>query len=433
MSDASQTDRRALLLAHLDSVYALAQAVAPDAERAARLVEDTYVQALATLPPGRPPEDDKRRLLHLMMQVHREQAAFPEPTAEAGAEPPAKAMHAFRRRLAEEIADSALPAVFAALPEAQRLILLLCEVEDFPCSDAAFVLDLDAEAACRRLEQARAAVLAALHEGASAHQRRLMESGLPEDWLRHALRRTAAAAFRPAPPSLHPSITKAAEARPPSPPEAPPLEPPPPEPPRLSLPEERLADALPRPAAFGARLGRFALALLLVTAIGLIGYFASRSFERPAETNAVTLSVQKADDVSLTFRTGSPEQAEEFVQGRLGWRLTLPSIDEATLIGVGIREPASGVAVPVFLYEDAGGAATPPIALYVYSYALFDRYRDRIQLEPGILRQIQEEQRFDLHDLGERQVLVWRHRDDIYLAVTSGDAEALRQRIVFPS
>ena len=38
----------------------------------------------------------------------------------------------------------------------------------------------------------------------------------------------------------------------------------------------------------------------------------------------------------------------------------------------------------------------------------------------------------DGHD-DDSVALIWRNRDDIYIAVTPGAPEALRQRIVFPS
>ncbi len=88
----------------------------------------------------------------------------------------------------------------------------------------------------------------------------------------------------------------------------------------------------------------------------------------------------------------------------------------------------------MFLYDDALDETDDgAITLYVFSYALLDQHKEHIQLEPEILRQIQDDEQFDLHDLGRRNALVWRNRDDIYVAVTPGAPEALRKRIVLPS
>ena len=174
--------------------------------------------------------------------------------------------------------------------------------------------------------------------------------------------------------------------------------------------------------------------LLLILGVGAIGYVTSQSLEREPETNLITLAVRQADAVRPSIQTGSPEQAEDFVRDELNWLLTLPTIDDAVLTGVGSREVAPGITVPVFLFDDTLDETDgPAITLYVFSYALLDQHKEHIQLEPEILRQIQGDEQFDLHDLGARNALVWRNRDDIYVAVTPGDPEALRKRIVFPS
>jgi hypothetical protein len=115
----------------------------------------------------------------------------------------------------------------------------------------------------------------------------------------------------------------------------------------------------------------------------------------------------------------------------MGSRITIPSINEATLQGVSIREVADDADVPVLLFQDI--ASGKSITIYVYSYAFLDRHERRLVLERDILRQIEAEGNFDLHDLGETKALIWRYRDDIFVAITSGDAEELRGRISPPT
>ena len=153
--------------------------------------------------------------------------------------------------------------------------------------------------------------------------------------------------------------------------------------------------------------------------------------ERPPETNLVVLSAEQADAIRPVITTTRPAEAEQFVADQLQWRLTLPSIDQATLKGVGLIELTENMQVPVFLYRD--DLTGDPLTIYAYTYALLNRHEDRLQLAPDVLRQIQDDRHFDLHDLGEQRVLVWRHRDDIFVAVTLGEAEALQERIVFPT
>jgi len=417
------TEHQETLLQHLESVYLLAQTVSPDATVAAEIVEATYMQAFVTRPLSHIDHDDKRWLFRMLMHIHHEQVAFDRLVAEEQTSPPPEALHALRISLAQHVADQALPAVLATLPHEQRLMLLLCDAEGLACTDAGFVLELDAETACQRLEQARTALHEALHADVSERQRQLLDQNLPDNWLRPTLRRSVEATFGPLPPTLRPAILKATPLIVPTAK-------------ALPTPDSSTSSSPGRSSALPGRGGpyRLLVVMLLILAVGALGYFASRSLEREPETNLITLALQQADAVRPTIRTDSPQQAEDFVQQELGWRLTLPTIDQAALTGVGLREVAPGVTVPVFLYDDTlDETDATALSLYVFSYALLDRHKEHIQLEPEILRQIQDHQQFDLHDLGQRNALVWRNRDDIYVAITPGDPEALRKRIVFPS
>ncbi|MFQ5569496.1 MAG: RNA polymerase sigma factor [Rhodothermales bacterium] len=430
--DASRNDRRDILLLHLDSLYMMAQALTPDPDQAVQLVEATYTQAYATLPLGFTDQENKRWLLQLMMQVHIEQTEFENPNLlEVDRAESAASLHMFRQRLAEQIVERVLPAVFATLPEDQRLILLLCEVEALPCADAGVVLGLEAEDARARLASARSAVESALHAETSQRERHLLESSLPDDWLTSTLSHAVESEFSPLPPTLRPAVLEASRIEPSSaettttPSSTPVLVPLNPEQDTTSAPSEQYTRPL---------MPRLLKTTLLIATVALIGYLASQVLEREPETNLITLSVEQADGIRPTLLTDSPAQAESFILEELNWHLTLPSIDRAVLIGVGIREMASGVRAPVFLYQDPlASGSEHTVTLYVFNYAFLDQHKERIHLAPDILRQIEEEQSFDLYDLGKRNVLVWRNRDDIFVAVTSGDAETLRERIVFPS
>ncbi len=439
MPETPLTERQESLLSHLESVYLLAQTVSSDAQTAARLVEAAYTQAFVTLPLSNPAHNEKRWLFRLLLQIRHEQAEFERLTAqeEVHAEAPPAALTDLRRRLARQIAGRALPTTLATLPDDQRLILLLCDAEGLSCDDAAFVLNVEAETACERLEQARAAVNDTLRAGVSEQERHLLEANLPDDWLRPTLRRTVEAEFDLPPSTLRHTIV-ASTLNPTTEPE-PASEPTSETPPSLEAPaatedKPTRPQATPPKRAKSRRLSRVAFMVVLFVAVAAVSYLVSDSFvNRPPETNLITLSVKQADAVEPSLETDSPEEAEAYVQDQLQWRLTLPSIDQAALSGVSLREVAPAITVPVFLYQDAAGETDQRIALYVFSYSLLDQHDDRLKLEPEIQQQITDTGRFDLHDLGKRNVLVWRHRDDIYVAVTPGDPEALRQRIVFPS
>ncbi|HMB91883.1 MAG TPA: hypothetical protein VKP65_13605 [Rhodothermales bacterium] len=430
--------RREALLAHLQSVYLLARVLAQDEDRATQLVEDTYTQAFVMLPPHQDDDEAKHALLQLLTQIHQEQTAL-YTDGDASAAVVDETLQSVRRHLAEEITTRTLPVVLSTLPHQQRLVLLLCEVEGFSCTEAAPLLHLDEAVACDALTQARSTLKNDFRSELTKREQNLVATSLPKGWLGGALKQAFSTTFGTVPAAIRSTLLEAQVAKPvvaetpeennaPLPPEdgseADHL-------PRLPIPRVRTLPK-PEPKGLSPAIRRGLLVTLLIIVVGLTGYFASRSVEETPETNLITLSVKQAEDLTATFPTSSLRQAEEYVRGNLGQRMTLPTIDGATLTGVGVRKPAPDVSVPAFFYQDEREAGQT-LVLYVYNYALLNQFEDRLSLEPDILRQIQEEQRFDLHDLGERQVLVWRNRDDIYVAVTPGDAETLRHRILFPS
>ena len=241
---------------------------------------------------------------------------------------------------------------------------------------------------------------------------------LPDTWLRDAFQRVVEAEFGPLPPTVRPTIVAAT---------------------RTPRTHRKAAVAADRPAEtrteassrFAVRFRRGLLAVLIILTVGLAGYIATTMLEQEPETNLIVLSAEQASTTPLSFEADSTEEAERWVREQLDWRLTLPTIDEARLTGVSVRAVVPGVEVPVFLYED--NTADEPLAIFVYTYALLENNAGQIQLAPDIMEQIKGDHSFDLHDLGAQKVLVWRDRDDIFVAVTAAEAEALRRRIIFPS
>lgn len=444
-------NRREELLQHLDSVYTVALALTSGPDAAVQLAETTYAHVFAhpeTVPQpeekatghgqsagpegqsdkevGERWQQDKRRLLRQVMAIHRAQAAITgDDAARLANRPPAgagEALLGFRRRLAEQVVNRTLPPVLATLRSEVRLLLLLCYVEGFSCEEAGEVLDLDPAFACRRFEQAKAAVEAALRADVSARERPLL-AALPDTWLRDAFQRMVEAEFEPLPPTVRPTIVAATRT-----------------PRRHRNDNAAVTASADRPAEtgletsasrFATRFRRVLLAVLTILTVGLAGYIATILLEQEPETNLIVLSAEQASATPLSFEADSPEEAERWVREQLDWRLTLPTIDEAQLIGVSVRTVVPGVEVPVFLYDD--NTADASLAIFVYTYALLENHAGQIQLAPDIMEQIKGDHSFDLHDLGAQKVLVWRDRDDIFVAVTAAEAEALRRRIIFPS
>lgn len=164
----------------------------------------------------------------------------------------------------------------------------------------------------------------------------------------------------------------------------------------------------------GSPWQRAALAILLIAAAGMIGYVLSTSDERPSGPDALTRSVEAAGNLRLLLRTDVPAEAREFVRDEFGWRVGVPLFDVVTLSGVAIAQAAAAVEVPVFLYADDDDQN---VAVFAYSYALLDQVPDRLRLTNDDYAGLAEgAPTVRDTDLGE--VLLWRDRDDIYVAVT---------------
>jgi hypothetical protein len=168
-------------------------------------------------------------------------------------------------------------------------------------------------------------------------------------------------------------------------------------------------------------LQRALLALLLIAAAGMIGYVLSTTDERTDEPDALARSVEAAGNLRLLLRTDVPAEARQFVREEFGWRVGVPAFDAASLTGVAIAQAAAAVEVPVFLYADEEDRN---VAVFAYSYALLDQVPDRLRLTGDDYDDLAEgDPVIRGTDLGD--VILWRDRDDIYVAVTHLPPDAL--------
>lgn len=435
--------QRDALMQHLDGLFALAQVVTSNAEQAVQLVERTFRRAFSspsqasdsgavmadeTSQRGTPesadfenPDEARVWLFRLMMQIRDEQAAGT--TADASDTPATPSAGSeladLRRRLAEEYVDRGLPPAFATLPSQQRMLLMLCDVERMSCENAGRVLGIDPAESCSRLDEAHLSLHRALHKNANEVERHLLETGLPPNWKRAALNRMAESQLVAVPPTLRPSVVSIFKdvAHP--------------EGQQIRASDAQIHSESERMRTPVGLLKKMAAVLSIIAVAGLLGYGFTYLTRHQPDVNLISISARQAESVEANFQTTSAEQAERFIHDRLGLRVTLPTIADAALQGVSIRTVVENAEVPVVLFQDA--SSDEPVTVYVYSYAFLDRHEKDLVLERDILRQIADEGNFDLHDLGDSKALVWRNRDDIFIAITSGDAEELRGRISFPS
>jgi len=168
-------------------------------------------------------------------------------------------------------------------------------------------------------------------------------------------------------------------------------------------------------------LQRAVLALLVIAAAALIGYVLSRPSGREADADALVRSLEAAGRLQLQLETDTPAEARRYVRDEFGWRVGVPVFEAIPLRGVAIGRTAPAVEVPVFLYADDEGRN---VAVFAYSYALLDQVPDRLRLTDADYDGLEEGTPFVRRADGN-EVVLWRDRDDIYVAVTDLPPAAL--------
>lgn len=411
--------------ARLNSLYRVAVSLTGDPDEALRLLETTagHVRDHSDLAKLGAAERFSRAV-SVMVALHSEQRAGGEPAT--GARSGRAALtDPERMELLRPILERHIALAWALLEENQRLVLTLSDVEELGAERVAAALGTGVPAAEERVEASREVLVEALREAMSPPERAFSDWALSLPLLREVLQQHVQEKLEPVPAELHSTLGKKLKRV---------LQPAPsPAQPRraeTSAPANSRRGAPSRLARLGTVLRYGLAAAVVVVVIGVIGYLAAQYFEEAPETNLITLSAEQAPQITPGIQTDQLDEAERYIYEQSDTRLILPSIDRAVLVGASLTRLAPGVEVPAFLYEEHTG---DELALYAYNYRLLDRHGDRLHLASDVLRQIEDDTHYDIHDLGDRQVLIWRHRSVIYVAVTSGEASELRDRIIMPS
>jgi len=435
MASDDRSSAREILLVHLERLYAFARLLTPSADAANELVVATAENAPSPPDDVRSATAGRAWALKRLLATYRAdpmggELAWPEPREGLPPGPPEapsvdQPLQSHRESLAQDTVAARLPAVFATLRTGERVLLFLSDAEGFNTETIASILAHDVPSTEARIRHARRALLEGLRADLRPSEQALIRAYIPEGALSDALQSHVHSLFTPLPGGLRHSVvsatsspTRAAKSAP--------------MPTASGRAASRASDANKKDARKGSGLlTRALIGVVLVALVGTAGYLAAQWIDRGPETNLILLAADHAADrPSPTLSTSRLDEAERFVQEELNLRTILPSIDQASLDGVMLTELVSGVTVPAFVYAQDD---TEPVTLYALSYRLLDQYSGRVELSMDVLRQIEDDTHFDLHDLGHAQVLVWRHRDIIFIAVTEGNASDLRDRILMPS
>jgi len=434
MASDAPSSAREILLVHLEPLYTLARLLTPRPTTATELVVAAAASATPVPADVSTAAEGKGWALRLLLETYR---ADPAAEALAWSDTPRRRLvepqpsdplvdqplQSHREDLARQTVADRLPAVFATLRTSERVLLFLADAAELSPDAIAQVTGESEAAATEQVQRARAAMLRGLRADLRPSEQALVRANLPKEALGESLQAHMQSLATPVPGGLRHSVVSATSA------------------PRQAPQKARTEDAAAGkrtaapstvPTGGGAQwLTRALVAIVLIAVVGTAGYITAQWIDRGPETNLIMLSAEHAAErPKPNLATSRLDEAERYVRDELNLRPILPSIDQATLEGVALAEVASSVTVPAFFYEQADGT---PVMLYALSYRLLDRYSGRIQLDVDVLRQIEDDTHYDLHDLGHAQVLVWRHRDVIFIAVTDGDAATLRDRIVMPS
>jgi len=365
----------------IEALYAAAQLVARDADHAASLVKEVLERA---------EEEDSLEPKDLFSELAR-LATRANGTGHSTAVRTGDLISSERVR---DRLDAVLPDMMSGLPPARRLARRSA-VRDGTGSGHG-ELDVFLAAVRRRLSSETG--IAAI--------------GCSPEELAAALERYFDTALAPVPPSLFEELERG-----------------------WALPSGGLRadreDTEPIRLPWGAR---FAAAFLLILIAALIGMWLSR----PPTPEPQTITVRSLLDVVVDTRPSSDlilrgREAlglEQFIQDRLDRRVRIPEITDARLSGMYVETLTGGVEIPILQFRNVDDSE---FLIWVFDYAMLERLAPDIVVDPGVLNQIAADDAFDIRDSETSTLVVFRHRDDIYFAVTEGDGLAFRHRISFPS
>lgn len=388
------------LLDHLDALYGFAQLVSQDGEAAARLVRDTYTRAFATpIPETVDPDDpgEMRAWLYRLLLAERRASRDSQVALSLAGDD--EEMQARRFALSESLVERLLPAALLALPSTMRLMLVLCDVEGLACEDAAEVVGMNDDEACEALVAAQETLVANIRGAAAAHEVPILDRMLEvPGGMRRALADALERELDPLPPTLRPTIP---------------------------LPERRTQVEITEGRT---RRRLWPLALLVALAASAAVFWFQR---RPPEATADDLIEVTADDAATATPTtplADLDAAALFVLDEAGWRVTLPVIRGYRIDGAAMREVGPNVSVPAVHYAPADTSAGA-ITLYAYTYRLLDLAREHLTLDGAVLSGLEDERHTEQIDLARASVVVWRSRDDIFIAVAPPGTTDLSERI----
>ncbi len=391
----------------VDRLYRVAMLVCSSREEASALVADTMRRAEISGDAG----SDMSGLYRILWSVVRDREKDASKTSSQSAADTALKGHRIESALGH--ARTTVERTFQKLAPNVQTVLVLLEVDRMSAPQVAATLAMPEEEIVRLQELALAAFHDELFSTASDWKRERLVEDLPESWVSESLSQVVES-LGTAPKDLRKRVDGGTDAT------IPPVTGP-----SLEAPTRRVQPKTPT----AIRPRSLIVAVLMILVIGFGAKFAYEGLSRAPDSNMISSVNRAADRFTPDLETDSATRIKRFLTTHLADNTPMPLIEGMSLTGAGIEEIAPGTRILGLRFVDA--TTKEYVTIFAVSYRYLEG-QSAVRLSNDVLRQIQSDTDFDLHDLGSSKVLVWRHRAHIFLAVTQLDGRELRPRIYFP-
>ncbi len=395
----AKPDKSARPIPFLKEGYALAQVLAPDEETAGRLTLDAYAVTAGTsrfallaallsdthlpTPPSVPPSGPPVRW--------ETTSGFMTPSVSTSPAPAEVPSSLIADRLAAEQRGQEILGRFARLPAAERGVAYLGLVRGLATADLATLFRVSPEHVAIFQE---AAAQSLFGDPTRPGDPELLASSMkpllspPGDTLRKSVRAAMTAALK----GSH--------------------------------------SELARPAPRGRLLPVLGILMLSVIAALAVTRLFPRSSAGPPVQEAADALEAAATQLPLErhqITSSDPLEIEAWMNQRIPWRFTVPTVESLPLAGAGLTRLVSGVRIPILFY----GSRETDLSIGVMNYAILQASSDRLMLDRPTIDRLASGETPVLRTIDGHSVLAMRHRDDIYLAVSREIDVALPSRITF--
>jgi hypothetical protein len=393
------------LLDHLDTLYPLACMLA-GRDAAPDLLQRTAEEASR-----RPVSEHPSSVEDWMRSLVR---TYERNSSSTGDEPPVSSStvpDSMHTEAARQVLREALPTALAACSPQERFLLALDLLGTADVPTDSFLSSLQPS-------EAHAALRTEIRDLLSDRETALIEESLPDDALRKTTEELLSERYASVPSPLRTRLQATLETA------SPPTDT------TDTEPGPSLLDRLPsRPTPRGLLFLFFVGVLVLGGGIAASYLFPAASTTSSSALSLTAFSAQHSRAVTPELNTRSRAKAEAYVDSVWNRRLAVPSIDGVPLRGVGRLRVGDGADIPALLYGSEGAQITT----FAYNYAIVQQIENEVSLSANVRRALAEKRAVVAEPAVSDPVLLWRHRDDIFVAVAPKmSADSLRARLRRP-